>query len=81
LDNVLRHGDRALTGPVARGDIGTVRAHLAVLAKRAPEIAPGYAALARRTVARSVGAGLLGSGTAEELTELLDDYAEGQESP
>ena len=23
LDNALRHGDRALTGPVARGDAGT----------------------------------------------------------
>ena len=28
LDNALRHGDRALTGPVARGDAGTVRTHL-----------------------------------------------------
>ena len=28
LDNALRHGDRALTGPVARGDVETVRTHL-----------------------------------------------------
>jgi predicted short-subunit dehydrogenase-like oxidoreductase (DUF2520 family) len=81
LDNVLRHGDRALTGPVARGDVGTVRAHLAVLMRCAPEVTPAYAALAKRTVARSSGAGLLDSGTAEELAELLDDYAEGQGSP
>jgi predicted short-subunit dehydrogenase-like oxidoreductase (DUF2520 family) len=81
LDNVLRHGDRALTGPVARGDIGTVRAHLAVLAERAPAVAPTYAALARRTVARASGAGLLGQDAAKELTELLDDHAEGQDSP
>ncbi|SDX11664.1 Predicted oxidoreductase, contains short-chain dehydrogenase (SDR) and DUF2520 domains [Amycolatopsis xylanica] len=78
LDNVLRHGDRALTGPVARGDAGTVRAHLEVLAQRAPDVAPCYAALAKRTVARASQAGLLGEATAKELTELLD---EGPDSP
>jgi predicted short-subunit dehydrogenase-like oxidoreductase (DUF2520 family) len=81
LDNVLRHGDRALTGPVARGDIGTVRAHLAVLAERAPEVAPSYTALARRTAARAAGAGLLAAAAAEELTAFLDDDAEGHETP
>ena len=28
LDNALRAGDAALTGPVARGDAGTVAEHL-----------------------------------------------------
>jgi predicted short-subunit dehydrogenase-like oxidoreductase (DUF2520 family) len=81
LDNVLRHGDRALTGPVARGDVATVRAHLAVLAERAPEVAPAYAALARRTVARASDAGLLPLAAAKELTDLLNDHAGGQDSP
>jgi predicted short-subunit dehydrogenase-like oxidoreductase (DUF2520 family) len=81
LDNVLRHGDRALTGPVARGDLGTVRAHLAVLAERAPEVAPSYTALAKRTAARAAGAGLLSAAAAEELTAFLDDDAEGHETP
>lgn len=31
LDNALRHGATALTGPVVRGDAGTVAAHLAAL--------------------------------------------------
>jgi predicted short-subunit dehydrogenase-like oxidoreductase (DUF2520 family) len=79
LDNVLRHGDRALTGPVARGDLGTVRKHLAVLADRAPDVAPAYRALARRTVARSTAAGLLDTAAAKDLTELLDDPAEGHQ--
>ncbi len=79
LDNVLRHGDRALTGPVARGDAGTVRKHLAVLAERAPEVAPSYRTLAKRTVARSESAGLLNASAAAELTDLLDDPAEGQQ--
>jgi predicted short-subunit dehydrogenase-like oxidoreductase (DUF2520 family) len=79
LDNVLRHGDRALTGPVARGDLGTVRKHLAVLAERAPGVVPGYTALAKRTVERASGAGLLSAATADELSELLDENAEGKD--
>ena len=31
LDNTLRSGHHALTGPIARGDVDTVAAHLAVL--------------------------------------------------
>ena len=31
LENVAVEGPRALTGPIARGDVETVRAHLAVL--------------------------------------------------
>jgi len=59
LDNALRHGDRALTGPVARGDVGTVRAHLRVLAEHAPEMLPTYRALAARTAERAEESGLL----------------------
>ena len=73
LDNALRQGDRALTGPVARGDSGTVRKHLRVLADTAPEIEPCYAALARRTAARASAAGLLKADVAAEITQLLDE--------
>ena len=41
LDNALRHGDRALTGPVSRGDAGTVRTHLQVLDPDARRRLPG----------------------------------------
>jgi hypothetical protein len=34
LDNGLRRGDQGLTGPVSRGDVGTVRNHLQTLADR-----------------------------------------------
>ena len=54
LDNALRHGDRALTGPVARGDAGTVRAHLGCCAEHAPEMVPAYRALARAHRRRAV---------------------------
>ncbi|HVK20806.1 MAG TPA: DUF2520 domain-containing protein, partial [Actinokineospora sp.] len=59
LDNALRHGDRALTGPVARGDAGTVRKHVGVLAKHAPDALPAYRALAARTADRATASGLL----------------------
>jgi predicted short-subunit dehydrogenase-like oxidoreductase (DUF2520 family) len=73
LDNALRHGDRALTGPVSRGDVGTVRAHLTVLSETSPEVKDCYAALAERTVHRANRAGLLDAGAAAELTELLEE--------
>lgn len=71
LDNVLRHGDRALTGPVARGDAGTVRAHLTELVEHAPQIVPSYAALAQRTAARAKSSGLLRADAAAEIETVL----------
>lgn len=59
LDNALRHGDRALTGPVARGDAGTVRAHLGVLVDEASDVLPSYTALANRTAVRARASGML----------------------
>jgi predicted short-subunit dehydrogenase-like oxidoreductase (DUF2520 family) len=59
LDNALRLGDAALTGPVARGDAGTVARHLDVLGATAPESVPAYRALARRTTERARAAGRL----------------------
>ncbi|GAA3140295.1 putative short-subunit dehydrogenase-like oxidoreductase (DUF2520 family) [Kribbella aluminosa] len=47
LDNTLRSGHHALTGPIARGDVDTVAAHLAVLRGSTRDT---YAALARATV-------------------------------
>lgn len=81
LDNVLRHGDRALTGPVARGDAGTVGNHLDVLAQQAPEVVDSYTVLARRTVARAEKSGLLAADAVTEITDLLDRPADGRERP
>ena len=36
LDNALAEGDSALTGPIVRGDVNTVRAHLAELPAQRP---------------------------------------------
>jgi predicted short-subunit dehydrogenase-like oxidoreductase (DUF2520 family) len=48
LDNLERLGaGRALTGPAARGDAGTIDRHLAALAVAAPGAIPAYVAMAR----------------------------------
>lgn len=59
LDNALASGDSALTGPVARGDAGTVRTHLGVLADLAPDIRAAYAAQATATAQRALRTGRL----------------------
>ena len=54
LDNALEQGDAALTGPIVRGDVETVRAHLDDIAANAPQTLPSYVALARATLDRAV---------------------------
>jgi predicted short-subunit dehydrogenase-like oxidoreductase (DUF2520 family) len=71
LDNTLRLGDAAPTGPVSRGDAGTVRGHVAVLTATAPEVAPAYVALARRTADRALAAGRLSPAEADALLDAL----------
>jgi predicted short-subunit dehydrogenase-like oxidoreductase (DUF2520 family) len=73
LDNSLRHGDRALTGPVARGDAGTVRKHLDVLRDKAPEMLPAYRELARRTATRASASGLLRGDLAPDVFQAIDE--------
>ena len=71
LANTLQRGDAALTGPVARGDAGTVAGHVAMLRKVAPDIRPTYLALARATAQRALLSGRLRASAADPLLELL----------
>jgi predicted short-subunit dehydrogenase-like oxidoreductase (DUF2520 family) len=71
LENTLRHGDAALTGPVSRGDAGTIARHLAVLHETAPDSVPAYLALARRTADRAIDSGRLRPTDAERLLDVL----------
>jgi len=73
LDNALRSGDQALTGPVARGDAGTVAAHLAELREHAPQTAASYTAMARATADRALANGMLRPELAEALLDALAD--------
>jgi len=72
LDNVLEQGDSALTGPIARGDVETVRDHLAEVARNAPDTLPSYVALARATLDRVVTDGRLLPIRAAKLRQVLD---------
>lgn len=82
LDGALRSEPgsvSALTGPVVRGDAGTVRAHLAELTRfaarepRAGDIPASYRALARASVQRALAAGRL---RADQAASVLDAIAD-----
>ncbi|MFC8721399.1 Rossmann-like and DUF2520 domain-containing protein [Kitasatospora sp. NPDC057198] len=73
LDNALRSGDLALTGPVARGDVGTVRKHLDRLATVTPDIGQAYRAMARATAQRAVAGGTLKPEPAAALLDVLNE--------
>ena len=73
LDNALRFGDAGLTGPVARGDDGTVAAHLAAIREADPGALGAYLALARLTADRALATGLLKPNDAERLLGVLGD--------
>jgi len=75
LDNALTLGDAALTGPVVRGDAGTVARHLTALERAAPESVTAYRALARRTADRALAARQVPPRLAEALLEALAEPA------
>lgn len=81
VDNLDRLGTpRALTGPVARGDDGTLARHLEVLARVAPSTAPVYKELARRTIPVALAKGTIDAAAAARLLRVLEDPEE-QEPP
>lgn len=73
LDNVLSFGDAALTGPVARGDISTVRAHLDALAGGDDVTAGTYRELARATAHRAERDGRIDAATSVGVRQALDE--------
>jgi predicted short-subunit dehydrogenase-like oxidoreductase (DUF2520 family) len=72
LDNALAYGDAALTGPVARGDVATVRAHAEELTDT-PDVLDTYVALARATAARAAASGRIDAATAAALRQVLSE--------
>jgi predicted short-subunit dehydrogenase-like oxidoreductase (DUF2520 family) len=58
-----------MTGPVARGDAGTVRTHLDVLDD--PPVRAAYVALSRLGAVRALSAGVLPADRAEALLDVL----------
>ncbi|GHD27987.1 Rossmann-like and DUF2520 domain-containing protein [Nocardiopsis kunsanensis] len=71
LDNALRLGIHGLSGPVLRGDSGTVAGHIEQLRDNAPESVASYVELARLTADRAITAGLLKPEDAARLLDVL----------
>lgn len=76
LDNALARGDAALTGPIVRGDVNTVRAHLDDIAETAPATIPSYVAMAKATADRAVLDGRLLPIRHHHIVAVLDEALE-----
>ncbi len=72
LDNALELGDKALTGPVSRGDLRTVRAHLDAADGQGEDIASAYRALAAATARRAIDRRRLPAELGRPMRELLE---------
>jgi predicted short-subunit dehydrogenase-like oxidoreductase (DUF2520 family) len=60
-----------LTGPIARGDIGTILKHLEAMEEKAPEIAKTYREMGLQTIPIALNKGKIDLARAEELRLLL----------
>jgi predicted short-subunit dehydrogenase-like oxidoreductase (DUF2520 family) len=73
IDNLQGIGfPDALTGPIARGDVETVRIHLKALTTSQPELIASYAAMGRRTITLGLEKGSLSEEAAAAIRTLLD---------
>ncbi|MCK9356537.1 MAG: DUF2520 domain-containing protein [Dehalococcoidia bacterium] len=72
LNNIEKVGfPGCLTGPIARGDVGTIRKHIAALEKAEPALVPLYKALGLATIPMGLAKGTLPTDKAAELREML----------
>lgn len=72
LENIAALGIlEALTGPIARGDVGTVRLHLQALATTVPHLLPAYRALGLVTLPIAEAKGGLGEEQRGQMLALL----------
>lgn len=77
LENALDLGDAALTGPVARGGVSTVAAHLDALTDAPRSTRDAYVALARATTDRAAADGRLDAATTARLADVLEHTTVG----
>jgi predicted short-subunit dehydrogenase-like oxidoreductase (DUF2520 family) len=75
LDNALAYGDAALTGPVVRGDVATVAAHVDALADSPAPTFDAYRSMARATAELAVEDGRLPRSRARQIAATLDEAA------
>ena len=74
VENLDRVGTaKALTGPISRADMTTLRTHLAVLDARMPDLLPLYRTLGLRTIDVAVRKGTVTADQARAMRDLLAD--------
>ncbi len=75
LRNVQEAGTHdGLTGPIVRGDAGTVRLHVQALAQRAPSVLPLYCQTGLAMVALASKRGSIGPDQAQRIADVLEPY-------
>jgi len=63
---------QCLTGPIARGDIGTINKHLDALKSTAPHLVSTYRELGRQTIPIALAKGRIDQSKARELEAVLE---------
>jgi len=72
LKNIENQGcPNALTGPIARGDSGTIQKHIDAMARHLPDFASMYAHMGVIAVKLAREKGTLGAGQAKTIMGLL----------
>jgi predicted short-subunit dehydrogenase-like oxidoreductase (DUF2520 family) len=72
LNNIENLGvPNSLTGPIARGDVGTVQIHLNTLKETAPALIPTYCELGLQTIPLAVAKGKVNEQQARDLEKIL----------
>ena len=70
----------ALTGPISRGDIGTVTAHLQAISKSLPHMKALYGSIATETVHLAMRSGRISAEVAVALLDVISDHLSGNDS-
>ena len=73
LNNLAQVGlPQALTGPIARGDVGTIKRHIEALERKAPELLSTYRELGLQTLPIALAKGKVDEKRAQEIGKILE---------
>ena len=73
LNNLAQVGlPQALTGPIARGDVGTIKRHIEALEEKAPELLSTYRELGLKTLPIALAKGRTDEKRAQEIRKILE---------
>ena len=82
LNNIAAVGvPQCLTGPIARGDTGTVTKHIEALKREAPDVLSTYCELGLQTIPVALAKGRIDENKADELRALLKTGVKRGEKP